>query len=119
MKKIFRAIIKILFVVVIPVIVSALVIKFFLNYQGENWIGDPIVGLAVLGIVVVWANALFYSVFLAKTKVLPKITVNTVPMVGFAIGADSARDPWSWIILIPFVSIEFKTPYEKNEWNTL
>ncbi len=119
MKKIFRAIIKILFVVVIPVIVSALVIKFFLNYQGESWIGDPIVGLAVLGIVVVWANALFYSVFLAKTKVLPKITVNTVPMIGFAIGADSARDPWSWIILIPFVSIEFKTPYEKNEWNTL
>ena len=119
MKKIFRAIIKILFVVVIPVIVSALVIKFFLNYQGESWIGDPIVGLAVLGIVVVWANALFYPVFLAKTKVLPKITVNTVPMIGFAIGADSARDPWSWIILIPFVSIEFKTPYEKNEWNTL
>ena len=30
MKRIFRAIIKILFVVVIPVIVSALVIKFFL-----------------------------------------------------------------------------------------
>ena len=119
MKKIFRAIIKILFVVVIPVIVSALVIKFFLNYQGESWIGDPIVGLAVLGIVVVWANALFYSVFLAKTKVLPKIIVNKVPMIGFAIGADSARDPWSWIILIPFVSIEFKTPYEKNEWNTL
>ena len=119
MKKIFRAIIKILFVVVIPVIVSALVIKFFLNYQGESWIGDPTVGLAVLGIVVVWANALFYSVFLAKTKVLPKIIVNKVPMIGFAIGADSARDPWSWIILIPFVSIELKTPYEKNEWNTL
>ena len=36
MKRIFRAIIKILFVVVIPVIVSALVIKFFLNYQGDN-----------------------------------------------------------------------------------
>ena len=113
MKNIFRATIKILFVVVIPVIVSALVIKFFLNYQGDTWMGDPIVGLAALGIVVVWANALFYSVFLASTKVLPKITVQTVPMFGFAIGVDQAA--WSWIVLIPFVSIEFRSPYEKSD----
>ena len=50
------------------------------------------------------------KILLGSLIVLGALTL----MFGFAIGADLSRSPWSWIILIPFVSIEFKSPYEKS-----
>ena len=86
--------------------VSAQLMSSF-NYQGDTWIGDPIV-IVTLGIVVVWANHCFIQ-FLASTKVLQKVQYNYF-YVGFTIGVDQAA--WSWMSY--FVSMEFKSPCKKS-----
>jgi len=118
MKNIGKALIKALFVVILPLTVTYFIFSNIITRisvdNSEPWFVnvDGFYGLTLLVLVIVWANAMFYTVFLEKTKVLPKISFATVPMVGVAIGFDNTGDTYSWIILLPFVSIEFRSPYE-------
>jgi hypothetical protein len=45
--------------------------------------------------------------WMSKTNILPKITVDVLPVIGLAIAYD--KNPMKWIIILPFLTIEFKT----------
>ena len=47
---------------------------------------------------------------LAKTKMLPKLNVEFIPIIGVAFGVDpnSSHKEMSWLLLLPFISFEFR-----------
>jgi len=107
MKNFFRSLIKILYVVILPIafIVSASYVVS--NYEVTTTL---LVVLVLLGTCIV-ANAVMYLVFMSRVKMLPKVHVDLIPIFGFAFGVDphDSDDTISWILLIPFVSFEFRS----------
>ena len=54
---------------------------------------------------------------MSRVRMLPKITVELVPIFGFAFGIDpnNTANKISWLLLIPFVSFEFTSNTLKDE----
>ena len=104
MKHLFRALIKILYVVVLP-IAFIYASYYIVSYYDVT----PTILMAMLlaGICIV-ANAVMYLVFMSKVKMLPKVYTEFIPIFGFAFGVDpDINHRVSWLLLIPFVSFEF------------
>ena len=107
MKHLFRALIKILYVVVLPIAFT-----YVSYYIVSHYNVTPTILMAMLlaGICIV-ANAVMYLVFMSKVKMLPKVYTEFIPIFGFAFGVDPDTDEghMNWILLIPFVSFEFRS----------
>ena len=113
LKSITRSFVKILFVVIFPI--SFIYLCFHLaNTNGAST--ELIVGMILLGICVIF-NSIMYLVFMSRVRMLPKITVELVPIFGFAFGIDpnNTANKISWLLLIPFVSFEFTSNTSKDE----
>jgi len=105
LKSFTRSFVKILFVVIFPISFIYLCFHLLNTYGGSTGL---IVSLLLLGACVL-INSLMYLVFMSKVKMLPKVTVEVVPIFGFAFGIDPNNNDKkiSWLLLIPFVSFEF------------
>ena len=105
MQNIFKSLIKIIYVVILPI--AFIVSSYFILNKFEVSTG-LLVGITLIGAALI-ANAVMYLVFMSKVKMLPKATIDIVPIFGFAFGVDPHDNPdkISWLLLIPFVSIEF------------
>lgn len=107
MKHLFRALIKILYVVVLPI-----AFIYMSYYIVSHYDVTPTILTAMLlaGICIV-ANAVMYLVFMSKVKMLPKVYTEFIPIFGFAFGVDPDTNEghMAWILLIPFVSFEFRS----------
>ena len=113
LKSITRSFVKILFVVIFPISFIYLCFHVVNTYGGST---ELIVSLLLLGVCVLF-NSIMYLVFMSRVRMLPKITVELVPIFGFAFGIDpnNTANKISWLLLIPFVSFEFTSNTSKDE----
>lgn len=105
MKSIIKSLIKILYVILIPIIYTFTAITVSTKYDISNTL---IAGLIIGGVCVV-LNSVIYLAVLANVRMWPKITAEFIPIFGLAFGVDptSDKDKMTWLLLIPFVSFEF------------
>ena len=106
MKNFFKSIIKILFVVIIPIGFICGVYKLLNTYDTYNT--GIMFALILVGIAVM-TNAIMFVTYMSKVRMLPKATIEILPIFGFAFGVDPNRNNGeiNWILLLPFISIEF------------
>ncbi len=107
MKNLVRSLVKILFVVILPIAFIIGAYKILTMYESSALV---ILTLVLVGLAVV-ANSIMYLVFMSKIRMLPKASIEVVPIFGFAFGVDPHHkvDEISWLLLLPFVSIEFRS----------
>jgi uncharacterized membrane protein HdeD (DUF308 family) len=107
MKKLFKSLIKIIYVVVLPI---AFILASYYLIENYDVSASILMAMLLIGICIV-ANAVMYLVFMSKVKMLPKIYVEILPIFGFAFGVDPSDndDNMTWVLLIPFVSFEFRS----------
>jgi len=106
MKNTLKYLIKLLFVIILPLGVSISSIYLVINNLEETSI-VIIIALVILSILSIF-NAFFYSAVLSKTRLLPEIDFEVVPVIGLAFGYDRNRMKPLIVILLPFVVIEIK-----------
>lgn len=111
LKSFTRSLIKLLFVVILPVVGTY---GFVMAIPHLSIASGVMLGSVVLGL---YGNAICWTVFMDKTRMLPKVTHNFVPVFGFAIGLDyTIEEPeTSWIVLLPFNTFEITIPLSKTE----
>ena len=103
MKTFFRVCIKWLFVVVIPFGLTAVILG---NYYYNGWLGFGKFLFESVILIISWLNAIL--TMMRKTKLLPKITTEFIPVFGFAFGVDGSFSHYNkWVLVLPFVAIEF------------
>jgi predicted permease len=103
MKKSIKYIIKLMFVIILPLIVFLFVMNLV---SKQNEIKD-ILGITML-IVITLINAIMFILFMPKTRLLPKTDIELAPTVGFAIGYYKVGTAHTLGIIIPFLLIELK-----------
>ena len=110
MKKSLKYLVKLLFVIILPVVVSVSSIYLVIT----NWEHTPVIVIVALSILTLLTlfSAFFYSAVLSNTKLLPEITVETGLVVGFCIAYDRNRMKPNVTVVIPFLVIEI-TPRRK------
>tara|TARA_R110000868_G_scaffold95177_3_gene262027 strand:+ start:1008 stop:1337 length:330 start_codon:yes stop_codon:yes gene_type:complete len=106
MKKSIKYIIKLFFVIILPVVISLCTLILL---SGET----PIKGTFPITVIFatllgVWINAYLYLVMMPKTKLIPKVNVSFVPLIGFAIGYDRDGIIPAIVVFIPFLMVEFQ-----------
>ena len=83
MKKTMKYLVKLLFVIILPLVVS-ISTTYLVISNWEHTSVMIIVAFAILTLLTIF-NAVFYSAVLSNTKLLPEITVETGLVVGFCI----------------------------------
>jgi len=106
MKKASKYIIKLIFVVILPLINLGLWIGLFT--QMTSSVSLTLV-MALLSLTTL-LNAVFFNSHMKNTNLLPEINFQVMPIIGFAIGVDS--NAFTVIIVVPFCAIEI-TPRKK------
>jgi len=110
MKKTMKYLVKLLFVIILPLVVSISTTYLVIS----NWEDTSvmiIIAFAILTLLTIF-NAVFYSAVLSNTKLLPEITVETGLVIGFCIAYDRNRMKPIVTVVIPFLVIEI-TPRRK------
>lgn len=104
MKKTLKYLVKLLFVIVLPIVVVISSISLVIT----NWEYTSTLVIVILSIVTLLTlfNAVFYSAVLSTTKLLPKINIETELIIGFCIAYERNRMKPTLLIVIPFVVIE-------------
>ena len=107
MKKLIKSLIKIFFVVVMPVVSMALLFVTTLSKSAEN--PFPIAGI-ILIVMCTCILAIIVSKYLHYVHMLPKVDIEFLPLFGFGIGLDRGHNKKlvDIIVFIPFVSFEIK-----------
>ena len=106
MKKLLKYLVKLLFVIILPVVVSVSSIYLVIT----NWEHTPVMVMVALSIITFLTlfNAFFYSTVLSNTKLLPAITFETGLVIGFCIAYDRNAMKPTVSIVIPFLLIEIQ-----------
>ena len=106
MKKSLKYLVKLLFVIILPVVVSVSSIYLVIT----NWEHTPVIVIVALSILTLLTlfSAFFYSAVLSNTKLLPKISIEFNLVVGFAVAYDRNRMRPTLVIIIPFGIIEIR-----------
>ncbi len=111
MANLFKSFIKILYVVVFPILFIFISYQLITNYSIDT---EMYAALGIIGIAV-FANATMYLAFMSKIKMVPKITVEFVPIFGFAFGVDTDNRRTSVLLLLPFISFEIKVSKKREQ----
>jgi hypothetical protein len=101
MKKAIKYLIKLLFVIIIPLLAILMTYFEYEYLQTMNSIASVIYILIIIGI---FLNVYIFSNLMHTVKLLPDINCQFIPLIGFGAGYD--LDGGKIIILIPFCAIE-------------
>ena len=106
MKKSLKYLVKLLFVIILPVVVSVSSIYLVIT----NWEHTPVIVIVALSILTLLTlfSAFFYSAVLSNTKLLPSIAFETGLVIGFCIAYDRNAMKPTVSIVIPFLIIEIQ-----------
>lgn len=101
MKHLIKKLIKLLYVVILPILGVGVAISYFMQYgSGYAPVSIIIVVIAILCIL----NAVFFTTFMDKVILMPKIYTRFESVIG--VGLAWQKD--SLMILLPFTTIEIK-----------
>ena len=108
MKKPLKYFVKLLFVIILPVIVSIVAIGLLIsNYSSVIPLFTPLeIGFIITLFTCTLLNAIFYSSIMSQTKLLPGLKFEFMPMIGLGIGIDVRVQ--TLIIMIPLCAIEIR-----------
>tara|TARA_R110000796_G_scaffold26724_2_gene73873 strand:- start:890 stop:1237 length:348 start_codon:yes stop_codon:yes gene_type:complete len=106
MKNLLKQIIKLVFVIILPILTTISVV--YLLRDGSTFNGGVIDWvLPIITLIMIYLNAFFYLVFMGTTKMsylLPDVSFEFIPGIGFYLGTD--KHPCKFVILLPFLSIQ-------------
>ena len=106
MKKTLKYLVKLLFVIILPVVVSVSSIYLVItNWEHTSYM--VIIAFAIVTLLAIF-NAVFYSAVLSNTKLLPAITFETGLVIGFCIAYDRNAMKPTVTIVAPFLIIEIQ-----------
>ena len=100
MKHLIKKFVKLLYVVIVPILAIICCALYFRDGSGYTPVTVIIVSIALLSIL----NAMFFTVFMDKVILLPKITTQ----FGIMIALGFAWQDRSLMIFLPFCAIEFE-----------
>ena len=109
MKKLFKYIIKLLFVIILPLVMCITAVTLMVQSPKTDLIVNDFPLFSVLvGILLLLSliNAVFYATVMSKTRLLPDIDFEIIPVMGFAVGYEYNRLKPVVLILLPFIAIE-------------
>jgi hypothetical protein len=102
MKHLIKKLIKLLYVVILPILGVGVAISYFMQYgTGYAPVSVIIVVIALLCIL----NAVFFTVFMEKVIILPKFNIAAAPCFGFGIAWEENGEIH---LLLPFSVVEIK-----------
>ena len=102
MKHLIKKLIKLLYVVILPILGVGVTISYFMQYgTGYAPVSVIIVVIALLCIL----NAIFFTVFMEKVIILPKFNIAAAPCFGFGIAWEENGEIH---LLLPFSVVEIK-----------
>jgi len=105
MKNLLRKLIKVLYVVIVPIMAIWSASWYYVAMGPDSHAFLVVCMVAVLACL----SSFLCTIYMNKVKVLPKITLEFVPMLGFAIGIDDVSyKKKSVVMLLPFILIEFE-----------
>ena len=106
MKKTMKYLVKLLFVIILPLVVS-ISSTYLVISNWEHTSVMIIVAFAILTLLTIF-NAVFYSAVLSNTKLLPSIRLETGLVIGFCIAYDRNAMRPTVTIVAPFLIIEIQ-----------
>ena len=118
MKNLFRAIIKAIFVVILPILVP-IVTSYYMIY---NPVSGTIVILLITVIFLTMLNGLFYYTKMRKVSILPTFSFHDFafePIIGLSIGCKCTPRGLETIIIVPFMVLEVHAKFKKKSQYSL
>jgi hypothetical protein len=112
MKNLFRAIIKAIFVVILPILVP-IVTSYYMIY-------NPVSGTIVIFLTML--NGLFYYTKMRKVSMLPTFSFHDFafePIIGLSIGCKCTPRGLETIIIVPFMVLEVHAKFKKKSQYSL
>lgn len=110
MKNTLKYFTKLLFVIIVPLLVSVIGVSSLLNNFAQEC--PPFTVGEIAFIIMLCIAALFNAcaciVLMSKTKLLPDISFEFMPIIGLAVGYDRKRSTPVLAIVIPFCVIELR-----------
>jgi len=100
MKYLFKYLIKLLFVVVVPVLMTIVVVNLLVYQPVEPILITGFLIMTVLSFV----NAIFWSVNMSRVFLIPRIKINSRP----GIGLDVEKVAHHWEVKLPFIVLIFQ-----------
>jgi len=118
MKNVIKYSIKLLFVIILPVAVCVTIVTLMIKSPKTDLIANDFplfcitAGILLLLTIV---NALFYPTVMSKTKLVPDIDIEFIPVIGFAIGYETNKIRPEILILLPCMAITIKVNKKFNK----
>jgi len=103
MKKSIKYIIKLFFVIIVPVVVFL----FIMDLSPKQYEITNLFGIVLLT-TIAFSNALMCILLMPKTKLIPGTNIKFTPVIGFAIGYDKTGMIPAIVVIIPFLMVEFQ-----------
>ena len=100
MKHLIKKFIKILYVVIVPILALTSGIGYFVKY---GWGYTPVAICICILVLLAIVNAVFFTVFMEKVIILPKVNIAAASCFGFGIAWEMKGEMH---ILLPFCVLE-------------
>jgi hypothetical protein len=100
MKKLALYIIKLLFVIIIPIVAIAILIFFF---RTTEVLAPNLHVLLIIVLIVVLLNAMFFDAQMKSVYLTPEVSFEKLPLIAFGIGIDTIDK--QLVFVLPFVAI--------------
>ena len=105
-----KSIIKLFYVIILPLAVSVSSISYLKNSADPNYLATIVLFTAV------FFNAMFWLSHMNKKSIWPIISIQILPLIGVGIiveNTSTISDTVSLTIMLPFIAIEFKNRNKK------
>ena len=110
MKHTLKYLVKLLFVIILPLMVSIAAITLLISNYSYTVPLFTVYEVAFIIILLVGTlfNAIFYSIVMSKTRLLPEIKIEYMPMIGLGVGIDLKSRIPTLAIMAPLCVIEIR-----------
>lgn len=110
MKHTLKYLVKLLFVIILPLMVSIAAITLLISNYSYTVPLFTVYEVAFIIILLVGTlfNAIFYSIVMSKTRLLPEIKIEYMPMIGLGVGVDLKSRIPTLAIMAPLCVIEIR-----------
>ena len=100
MKYLFKYLVKLIFVAVIPIVMTVILVNLFFTM---DW-SPTMIAIVAIVTILTYVNAMFYSMHMNKTYLLPRMRISTRP----GIGLDIEKVLRHWELRLPLLTVIFQ-----------
>jgi len=100
MKYLFKYLVKLIFVAVIPIVMTVILVNLFFTM---DW-SPTMIAIVAIVTILTYINAMFYSAHMDTTYLLPRMRIRTRP----GIGLDIEKVLRHWELRLPLLTVIFQ-----------